>query len=147
MGSADTGTDTTGASLGPVLVRAIGAAVLGAGIWIGLAGPFGVTWGLLAVALFIGWLVGSATRGATPAPRMTTRRAVAVGGALFAWLLALAGVYLYSLATLPSFGPAGSSLGERIAATPITTFYAQQFGPLDVVDVALLVLAAWWTSR
>ena len=148
MGSTD-----TGASLGPAAVRAIGAAVLGAGIWIGLAGPFGVTTGLPAVAIFVGWLVGSATRSA-PSGNVTngmsarTRlRAIAVGGAVFAWLLALTGVWLYSLATLPSLGPAGSTFGERIAATPITSFYAQQFGALDVVDALAIVLAAWWTAR
>jgi hypothetical protein len=142
-------------------LRAVGAAVLGAGVWIGLAGPFAVTWGLLAVALFVGWLVGSSARsgsaasgasasGATAsgAPAAGSRiRAVAVGGALFAWALALAGVYLYSLATLPSLGPAGTSLSERIAATPILSFYAQQFGPIDALEGILLVVAAWWSAR
>jgi hypothetical protein len=127
-------------------LRALGAAVLGAGVWIGLAGPFAVTWGLLAVALFVGWLVGSAARsGATvPRPRL---QAVAVGGALFAWVTALVGVYLYSLAALPSLGPAGTSLSERIAATSIVSFYGQQFGPIDALEGAFVLLAAWWSAR
>jgi hypothetical protein len=157
--------------LAPPLLRAVGAAVLGAGVWIGLAGPFAVTWGLLAVALFVGWLVGSSARSGATASGATASgatasgatasgatasgasaagsriRAVAVGGALFAWVLALAGVYLYSLATLPSLGPAGTSLAERIAATPILSFYAQQFGPVDALEGVLLVVAAWWSAR
>ena len=133
-------------SLAPAALRALGAAVLGAGVWIGLAGPFAVTWGLPAVALFVGWLVGSSARsGATISGSRV--QAVAVGGALFAWVLALVGVYLYSLATLPSLGPAGSSLSERIAATPILSFYGQQFGPIDALEGVLLVIAAWWSAR
>src|SRR3989304_79720 len=85
-------------------LRAVGAAILGAGIWIGFAGPLSVTlglnitWGLVAVAAFIGWLIGSATRsgahGAEPRPSAPSVRAIAVGGALFAWLAALVGGYL-----------------------------------------------------
>lgn len=136
--------------IAPAALRAVGAAVLGAGVWIGLAGPFAVTWGILAVALFVGWLVGSAARSEpTTRPRATGSRlrAVAVGGALLAWVLALAGVYLYSLVALPSLGPAGTSLSERIAATSIFAFYGQQFGPVDALEVVLLVLAAWWSAR
>lgn len=146
------GPDVAAASL-----RAVGAAILGAGIWIGFAGPLSVTLGLnitsglVAVAAFIGWLIGSATRsgahGAEPRPSAPSVRAIAVGGALFAWLLALVGVYLYSLAALPSLGPAGSSLAERMAATPIVDFYAQQLGPIDAVEVVVLLVAAWWSSR
>jgi len=140
-----------------VTVRAIGAALLGAGIWIGFAGPLNVTlglnitWGLVAVAAFIGWLVGSATRSgprdAGPRPSANRVRAVAVGGALFAWLLGLLGVYLYSLAALPNLGPAGSTFAERMAATPIVTFYAQQVGPIDLVEVLALLVTAWWSAR
>jgi hypothetical protein len=132
--------------LGPAALRAVGAAVLGAGVWIGLAGPFAVTSGLLAVALFVGWLIGSAARSgsSTSGPRL---RAVAVGGAVFAWILALAGVYLYSLATLPSLGPPGTSLSERIASTSILAFWGPQFGPIDALEGVLLVLAAWWSAR
>jgi hypothetical protein len=153
--------------LAQAALRAVGAAVLGAGVWIGLAGPFAVTWGLLAVALFVGWLVGSGARpkSATPprsaapsessgAPKASGSsasgpriRAVAVCGALFAWVLALAGVYLYSLATLPSLGPAGTSLSERIATTSILDFWGPQFGPIDALEGLLLVLAAWWSAR
>lgn len=133
-------------SLAPAGLRAVGAAVLGAGVWIGLAGPFAVTWGLPAVALFVGWLVGSTARsGATGSASRV--QAVAVGGALLAWVLVLAGVYLYSLATLPSLGPAGTSLSERIAATSIFAFWAPQFGPIDALEGVLLVLAAWWSAR
>jgi hypothetical protein len=137
--------------LAPAALRAVGAAVLGAGVWIGLAGPFAVTWGLPAVALFVGWLVGSAARSESTASSAAASgsrlRAVAVGGALFAWVLVLAGVYLYSLATLPSLGPAGTSLSERIAATSILSFYGQQFGPIDALEGVLLVVAAWWSAR
>ena len=113
--------------IAPAALRALGAAVL-------------------AVALFVGWLIGSAARSGATAqgPRV---QAVAVGGALFAWVVALVGVYVYSLAALPSLGPAGTSLSERIAATPILSFYGQQFGPIDALEGAFLVLAAWWSAR
>jgi hypothetical protein len=135
--------------LAQAALRAVGAAVLGAGVWIGLAGPFAVTWGLLAVALFVGWLVGSSARSGQPdrSGSGSRIRAVAVSGALFAWVLALAGVYLYSLAALPSLGPPGTSLSERIAATSILDFWGPQFGPIDVLEGVLLVLAAWWSAR
>jgi len=157
--------ETPRTDLAPAVARAIGAAILGAGIWIGLAGPLNVTWGLLAVAIFVGWLVGSATRSGAGARAFATGvdsrgtgvaerrvpdrrlRFLAVGGALLAWLLALVGVYFYSLAALPSFGAAGSTLPERIAGTPILAFYAQQFGPLDAIDAAALAAAAWWSAR
>ena len=70
-----------------------------------------------------------------------------MAGAALAWILALVGVYLYSLAALPSVGPAGTTLAERIAATPIASFYAQQFGPLDAVEAAAILVAAWWSAR
>lgn len=153
-------------NLASAALRAIGAGLLGAGIWIGLAGPLNVTWGLIAVAAFVGWLIGSATRSgahgrrsdgarrassAAPVVRAEWRvRAIAVGGALFAWLLALVGVYLYSLATisdLPGAGRAGTNLIERIGSTSIVAFHAQQFDPTDGIALAVLVGAAWWSSR
>jgi len=130
----------------PAAARTLGAAVLGAGIWIGFAGPLQLTWGLVAVAVFVGWLVGSAARSGAKRPDGRVR-AVAVGGALLAWPLSLVGVYLYSLAALPGLGPAGSSLTERIAATPIVAFYAPQVGPIDVIEVLALLAAAWWSAR
>lgn len=166
--------DQAGApDLASAAVRAAGAALLGAGIWIGSAGPIGLTWGLIAVAVFIGWLVGSATRSGAYGPRMRGRptrtqegatdrpaatrarsdprvRGIAVAASLFAWVLGLVGVYLYSLAAIPDLaglGPGGSDLSERIGSTSFVSFYAQQFGPIDLLEVAALVVAAWWTSR
>ena len=136
------------ADLSSAAFRAVGAAVLGAGIWIGVAGPLGATAGLLAVALFVGWLVGSAARSGARAsgPRVT---AVAVAGALLMWGAALVGVYVYSLATIPQLPGAsgGTDLLSRMRGTPITAFYAAQFGVLDVVEGAVLLVATWWTAR
>jgi hypothetical protein len=136
------------ADLPSAAFRTVGAAILGAGIWIGVAGPLGATIGLLAVALFVGWLVGSAARSGARAsdPRV---RAVAVAGAVLTWGAALVGVYVYSLATIPRLpgAPAGSDLLSRMGETPITVFYAAQFGVLDLVQGVLLMVAAWWSAR
>jgi hypothetical protein len=128
--------------LAPAALRAVGAALLGAGIWIGLAGPFGVTWGLVAVALFVGWLIGSVTRSPTGHSEPRVRAIAAAGGAL-AWLLALAGVYVY-LSAQPS-GPAQA--GALVGSLSIIDYYAQNLGLLDVIEGVLLVLAAWWSAR
>jgi hypothetical protein len=131
------------------LLRAVGAAVLGAGIWIGVAGPLGARAGLLAVALFVGWLVGSAARSGAGA-RGPAVGGVAVAGGLLTWVLALVGVYVYSLAVIPDLpggATAGADLVARMRETPITEFYAPQFGLLDVFQGVVLLVAAWWTAR
>jgi hypothetical protein len=140
--------------------RAFGAAVIGAGIWAGLAGPLGLTVGIVVVAAFVGWLIGSAARSGWRAPRPSAAapavtapavvRRVAVAAAVVTWLLALVGVYVYSLAVIPGLpGTTGSGidLGERIRETSIVSFYAQSFGPLDVIDAAVLFVSAWWSAR
>lgn len=116
-----------------VAVRALGAALLGAGIWIGAGGPLGLTWGLVAVAAFVGWLVGSAVR----------RRTTALGATVVAGGIGLLGTYLYALAAAPGT----TSLSERVGSVSIVDFYAQQYGLLVVVQLAALLLAAWWSSR
>ena len=144
-----------------VAFRAFGAALIGAGIWAGLAGPLGLTVGIVVVAAFIGWLIGSAARSGWRAPRPTAGmqavtapppavRRIAVAAASVAWLLALIGVYVYSLAVIPGLpGTTGPviDLGARIRETSIVSFYALSFGPLDVIDAAVLLITAWWSAR
>lgn len=130
-------------------LRTLGAALLGAGIWIGVAGPFGARLGLVAVAIFVGWLIGSSARQGAAA---TDGRlpAIAVGGGAVAWVLALVGVYVYSLAVIPDLPgatSAGSDLLTRLRDTPITAFYAPQVGLLDFLQGALLLGTAWWSAR
>jgi len=154
-------------------IRAFGAAVLGAGVWAVAAGPLGVTVGLIVVAAFAGWLIGTAARGSDASRRRRTRagaavddgssgradadarrlrvvRTVAVSAAVFGWLLALVAVYLYSLAAIPGLpggAAASTDLAERIRQTSIVAFYAQSFGLLDVLEGAILIATAWWAAR
>jgi hypothetical protein len=126
----------------PAGLRALGAALLGAGIWIGLAGPFQLTWGLLAVAVFVGWLVGSAARSATPTPDRRVRLVAGAGG-LLAWIASLVGVYVY-LSALPP-GPAQS--GHLVGSLSLVDYYAQNLSLLDVIEGLLAAAAAWWSAR
>lgn len=123
-------------------LRALGAALLGAGIWIGLAGPLQFTWGLLAVAVFVGWLIGTAARSTTASPDRRVRIIAGAGG-LLAWLASLVGVYLY-LSALP-YGPAQS--GHLVGSLSIVDYYAQNLSVLDLIEGLLAVAAAWWSAR
>jgi hypothetical protein len=121
--------------------RASGAALAVAAAWALLGGPFGVTVGLVVVAAFGGWLIGTSAR---------PWRWIAVAAAVAAWFVALVAIYLYSLAAIPALpGAAGSGtdLGERIRETSIVAFYAQSFGILDAIQGAVLIGTAWWSSR
>ncbi|OGN81041.1 MAG: hypothetical protein A2X23_10340 [Chloroflexi bacterium GWC2_73_18] len=124
-----------------------GVAPLGAGLWIG-ATALDVQAGLLAVAIFAGWLIGTTTtagawRGAARGrDRRVTLLALTAAGA--AWLTAQAGGYLYQMATTPG---ATTTLGERIATTSILDFYAQQASPLDALALAVLLAVAAWSAR
>jgi hypothetical protein len=164
---------TSDGDLARAALRAFGAAVLGAAVWAVLGGPFGLTVGLVVVAAFVGWLIGSSARPASDARRRPaayrrsqvtapaassaqatasspTVRRIAVAAAIVAWALALAGIYVYSLAAIPALpggGGTGTDLGQRIRETPILTFYAQSFGILDAIEGAILIVAAWWSSR
>lgn len=163
---------TSDVDLAPAALRAFGAAVVGAAVWVVLGGPFGLTVGLVVVAAFVGWLIGSSARPASDARRRPaayrrsqeaapaasspqaiasspTVRRIAVAAAIIAWALALAGIYVYSLAAIPALpgGGTGTDLGQRIRETPILTFYAQSFGILDAIEGAVLIVAAWWSSR
>ncbi len=126
----------------PAAARTLGAAVLGAGIWIGSAGPLQLTWGLVAVAAFVGWLIGSAARSSAPRPDPRVR-ALAVGGAVLTWLISLIGVYVY-LSILPSEGVTPS---EVVGSPSIVDFYAQQFGLLELLEAAAFLTVAWWSAR
>lgn len=131
------------------LLRTLGAALLGAGLWVFVGGPLGAHVGLLAIALFAGWMIGAAARsgaGSRGGPAVP----VALAGALVAWALALTGVYVYSLAAIPGLPGAdasGTDLVSRMRDTPIGTFYAAQFGLLDALEGVLLLGTAWWTAR
>jgi hypothetical protein len=160
---------TSEVDLGRSATRAVSAALLGAFVWAVVGGPLGLTVGLLVVAAFVGWLIGSSARAGSvprrrpgivhpsPAPAPTRVRPagpnavrwIAVAAAVVAWLLALVAIYAYSLAAIPALpgGTGGEDVFQRIRDTSILTFYAQSFGILDAIEAGVLVLAAWWSSR
>ena len=121
-------------------LRASGAALGGAVAWAVLGGPFGVTVGLVVVAAFVGWLIGTSARPV---------RWIAVAAALAAWLVALVAIYAFSLAAIPALpgGADGTSLLDRLRETPILSFYGQSFGILDAIEGAVVIGVAWWSSR
>jgi hypothetical protein len=163
---------TSEVDLGRAATRALGAALFGAFVWAVVGGPLGLTVGLLVIAAFVGWLIGSSARaGSVPRSRpgiahASTRPAtapaaprppapdavrwIAVAAAVLAWVLALIAIYLYSLAAIPALPGAiggGADIFQRIRETSIFTFYAQSFGILDAIEAGVLVLVAWWSSR
>lgn len=123
-------------------MRAAGAAVVGAVAWTVLAGPVQLTWGIVAVAVAVGWFVGAAARSGAGGRGSRVALVAGAAGAL-AWLLALVGVYVY-LAALPS-GAAES--GGLTGSPSILDFYAGEFGLLDFVEGVAVVVAAWWSAK
>jgi hypothetical protein len=121
--------------------RAIGiAAALGTGVvWAVFSALFGFHLGLLAVAAFGGWIIGSSVQ-----PTGKARRQLAALLAAVAWLVGSVGDFVISQALLPA---AATPLDARLS---IGGYVDNTVGTFDVVQaaaIAILVIVAWRSAR
>jgi hypothetical protein len=115
------------------LAPALAAAAVGAGLLFFLAGPLGVTSGLLVVTAATTWIVGIAVKARDPGGPAGRRVATAVG-------LAFAAVIVAWIATW------GWSRAEGGALGPLD-FLAQVYGVLVVAQAAFAALGAFLGAR
>jgi len=138
----------TDARMGRALAAGLLAGVIVVVAWLALGGALGLDWGLAVVALAGGWLVGQVvSMGAWGGERhvpAVSPRLLSVGLAIVAWMGGQVAVYLWTRITLPD---SALTVGERIAATPFTDYFGGIAGPLDMIEVLLIVGAAWFASR
>ena len=136
----------------PSAARSVAFGVLGWAIivagWLAFEGVLGLDWGMVVVAAVGGWaigsLVGSGAWSGIPHPSSGRIRLFAGVLAGSAWLGGQIVVYLWTRVTLPE---SGLDLGSRIAATPFTAYLGGIIGPLDALEIVLLVTTAWWAAR
>lgn len=104
--------------------RALAAGLIGAAVIALLGGPLSVTFGLIGIAVVIGWAVGSLAR-----PSLGLAVAIATGSVA----LGLVGIWLFSRLE-------GGVLG-------LPDYLAAVHGPLVVVELAIAGLVAAATVR
>jgi hypothetical protein len=133
-----TGDAAPGSPLRGPLLRAVLAAVVGAGALVLVGGILAATFGLLLISGATGAVIGlvvarAAVPGgaAKPAPRATVIRA-AVGLALLAIVVSDAGLWLLARQQ-------GGSLG-------LLDFLWETFGPFVPGEALVATLAAWWAA-
>jgi len=116
--------------------------------WVLLAGLADVSWGMIAVAVAGGWLIGSWSAyggwGEAPHVPAVRLRQLAAGLALGAWVLGWIGTYLWTRAILPS---STLDLAGRIQQTPFTSWFAGLFGPVEALEVVVIAAMAWRAAR
>jgi hypothetical protein len=109
---------------------------------------FDVGPGLLAVCAVGGWLLGRAVRyGAWSGGTHSGTASVpglAVAVALLTWLAAEVGTYLLALAARPD---SVLSMGDRIAQSPFLEWLGPQFGPVEILELFLLIGIAGFAAR
>ncbi len=134
--------------MGRALAAGVAAGLVVVVVWLALGGALGLDWGLAVVALAGGWLVGQAvSMGAWGEERHVAAlspRLLSVGLAIVTWMGAQVAVYLWTRVTLPD---STLTVGQRIAATPFTDYFGGIAGPLEVIEVLVIVGAAWFASR
>ena len=123
-------------------------ALLFAVAWLLFAGVLGIDYGAVVLAALGGWAIATAVvYGAwseRPHERVPRLSVAAVALALAGWLGGNVLDWIWSQAVL-----AGSALPlpERVAQTPFPAWFAGQLSVLTVLQVGLLVLVGWRSSR
>jgi hypothetical protein len=131
------------------VVYGLAGAVLVAIVWLVAAGTLALTWALVGVAAFGGWVVGSAVGWGAwnrTGPRRThpVARLIAIALALLAWL---GGTYLAYLWKLVVSARADEPVAQRLAEQDFARWLPSEFGPLQIAQLAVIALLAWWSSR
>jgi hypothetical protein len=124
---------TVASSLAPAVWPAVVAGLLGAAVLFVFAGPLSFSAGLVVVALFVGRIVGQATRAGGAGVEPAARTSVAIVVSLVAITVGLLGAWGAAVAEGGSLGPV-----DYLAAT---------LGPLVPLQYIVATLAAWWSTR
>lgn len=121
-------------SLVRAVVFAIPAAVIALAVYVGLAGPFSFTAGLVVVAIFGGRMIGLSAR-AGGGTAVSADRAIVIALVItLAWFAgAQVSTWLYAR-------------GEG-GVLPLLEYLGQVFGPIVPLVAIASVLAAWWSAR
>jgi hypothetical protein len=113
---------------------------LGTGaVWAVLSAVFDLHLGLLVVAAFGGWLIGSAVK-----PIGKGARRWAIGLALLATVIGSVGDFVLSQALLPE---ASTPLLQRVSLGSYLDYLAGTFDPIVALAVVVLVILAWRSAR
>jgi len=122
-------------------VLALGAiAAIGTGAaWAALSAILDLHLGLLVVAAFGGWLIGSAVK-----PVGAAARRWAVVLAALAALIGLVGDFLLSQMLLPA---ASTPIAERLSLGAFLDYLGGTFDIIAAVAIAVMVLVAWRSAR
>ncbi|HVM29262.1 MAG TPA: hypothetical protein VM305_00625 [Candidatus Limnocylindrales bacterium] len=124
-------------------------AMLGVGFAYGvLTYPVELEWGLIAVAIGGGWIIGRAiNHGAwqgRPHPRNWSLRILAVVLAIVAWLVGMFVSYVFGQLLLEG---ATQPLLERISPAGFSEYMAQVYAIHHGIAMAALAIMAWRTTR
>ena len=121
------------------LALATGVALATSVVWAVLSAVFNFHLGLLVVAAFGGWIIGSTLQPAGP-----HRRIVAVVVAAATWLVASIIDFTLSQTSLPD---AATPLGARLSADRYLDYTAATFDVISAAAIAILVVVAWRSAR
>jgi len=130
----DGGPALPGGSVARAAAFALPGAVIADMVYIGLAGPFAFSAGLVVVGIFAGRIVGlSARLGAGGRVPSDSRVVVALLVTLAWFAVAQIGTWLYAR--------------SEGGVLPILDYLLQAFGPVVPLTAIAAVLAAWWSAR
>ncbi len=108
-------------------------------VWAVLSAVFDLHLGLLVVAAFGGWLIGSAVK-----PVGGRARRWAIGLALVATVIGSVGDFVLSQALLPE---ATTPVLQRLSLGSYLDYLSGTFDPVVALAVVVLVIVAWRSAR
>lgn len=117
------------------IAAALGTAV----VWAVLSAVLGFHLGLLVVAAFGGWIIGSSVQSTGE-----LRRRLATTLAVIAWLVGSILDFVLSQVLLPA---ATKPLSERLSITGYVDYTVGTFDIVQAAAVAILVIVAWRSAR
>jgi hypothetical protein len=121
--------------LGLALVLALATGV----VWALLSALLNLHVGLIVLAAFAGWLIGSVVR---PIGRHAVLSGVAL--AALAWLIGSVLDFTLSQLLLPE---AATGLAERLTVDGYLAYASATFDIVELAAIALLAIAAWRSAR
>jgi hypothetical protein len=127
-------------------------AVVASALVYGLAwGAVELQWGLIAVAIMLGWVIGAAVRhGAWRGqPHPTTRRLQLLAG-VFGGLAWLGGAFVAYLVSRALLAESDLSFVQRLEALPFGNYMNQQYeagGIVHAIGLAAPAIMSWRTAR
>jgi hypothetical protein len=110
--------------------------------------PVGLTWGLIAVAVMGGWVIGAAVRSGAWRGQLHERarslQLLAVVLGIFSWLGGMFVSYVLSQALFPD---AATPLMERLSAAGFAAYIDGTDRILNIVSLSALAFVGWRSAR